>query len=145
MRRPKFANEEEEAAWYPAHPEYLEAFFKQAEEEGKLGHGTVARILGLTKPVTIRLSHDDLTKARMQAEKKGLRYQTYLKMLLHEALAQSNLVNEDSEAKVKPRRPPQEKKKLSLELDRRNVYAGTDKTSRKSIPTGRQREKTLSA
>jgi len=87
MKHPKFANEEEEAAWYPAHPEYLEAFFKQAEEEGKLGHGTAARILGLTKPVTIRLSHEDLAKSRAQAEKKGLRYQTYLKMLLHEALA----------------------------------------------------------
>jgi predicted DNA binding CopG/RHH family protein len=87
LTKPKFASEAEEAAWYPAHPEYLEALFKQAAKEGKLGRGTAARILGFTKPVTIRLSEEDLEKSRVQAEKKGLRYQTYLKMLLHEALA----------------------------------------------------------
>jgi predicted DNA binding CopG/RHH family protein len=87
MKKPKFASEEEEADWYPAHPEYLQALFEQAAEEGKLGHGTMARIFGLTKPVTIRLSQQDIAKARAQAKKKGVGYQTYMKILLHEALA----------------------------------------------------------
>ena len=38
------------------------------------------------KNVTIRLSLADLERARKQAERRGLRYQTYVKMLLHQAL-----------------------------------------------------------
>jgi predicted DNA binding CopG/RHH family protein len=37
--------------------------------------------------VSIRIAPEDIARARGLAEKKGLRYQTYLKMLLHEALA----------------------------------------------------------
>ena len=36
--------------------------------------------------ITIRLAGADLTRARTFAAEKGLRYQTYLKMLLHQAL-----------------------------------------------------------
>jgi hypothetical protein len=86
MKKPKFASEADEARWYPAHPEYAEALFEQAEREGKLGHGTMARIFGLTKPVTIRLSQVDIAKAKAQAETKGVGYQTYMKILLHKAL-----------------------------------------------------------
>ena len=35
---------------------------------------------------TIRLAEADLARARTLAADKGLRYQTYLEMLLHEAL-----------------------------------------------------------
>jgi hypothetical protein len=90
IKKPKFASEAEEADWYPAHPEYVDALFEQAEAEGKLGHGTMARIFGLTKPVTIRLSQTDITKARKQAERRGIGYQTHMKMLLHEALAKAD-------------------------------------------------------
>ena len=34
---------------------------------------------------------------------------------------------------------PKEKKKLSLELDRRNTYGENSKSSRKAIPKGKQR------
>jgi predicted DNA binding CopG/RHH family protein len=89
IQRPKFATEKEEAEWWDANPEYILQQFELGKREGKLTHGTAARRLGLNSTVstTIRLSEDDLAKARKQAEKKGLRYQTYLKMLLHEALA----------------------------------------------------------
>jgi predicted DNA binding CopG/RHH family protein len=40
----------------------------------------------LTQSVTIRLNAPDVLAARQLSEKKGLRYQTYIKMLLHEAL-----------------------------------------------------------
>ncbi len=58
-----------------------------------LGKGTVARVAserasraGASPTITIRLAEDDLTRARTFAAEKGLRYQTYLKMLLHQAL-----------------------------------------------------------
>jgi predicted DNA binding CopG/RHH family protein len=41
---------------------------------------------GASPTITIRLPEDDLTRARAFAAQKGLRYQTYLKMLLHKAL-----------------------------------------------------------
>ena len=40
-----------------------------------------------SRQITIRLSNSEIVLARQQAEAKGLRYQTYIKMLLHEALA----------------------------------------------------------
>ena len=36
--------------------------------------------------VALRIPEADLTLARKQAEQKGLPYQTYIKMLMHEAL-----------------------------------------------------------
>jgi predicted DNA binding CopG/RHH family protein len=39
-----------------------------------------------SRQITIRLGNDEIALARRQAEAKGLRYQTYIKMLLHEAL-----------------------------------------------------------
>ncbi len=43
---------------------------------------------GPTPTVSIRIDPADLSRARALAERRGLRYQTYLKMLLHEALEQ---------------------------------------------------------
>ena len=40
----------------------------------------------VAKNITIRLPLADLEKARRQAQRRGLRYQTYVKMLLHQAL-----------------------------------------------------------
>ncbi|MEP6715203.1 MAG: hypothetical protein ABJC09_06495 [Terriglobia bacterium] len=40
----------------------------------------------LTQSVTIRLNAPDVAAARQLSKKKGLPYQTYIKMLLHEAL-----------------------------------------------------------
>ena len=42
-----------------------------------------------SRQITIRLSNNEIALARQQAEAKGLRYQTYIKMLLHEALARN--------------------------------------------------------
>jgi len=43
--------------------------------------------IGGSRPVTIRLDVNDIRRAESQAAAKGLKYQTYIKMLLHEALA----------------------------------------------------------
>jgi predicted DNA binding CopG/RHH family protein len=42
-----------------------------------------------SRQVTIRLSNSEIARAKQQAEAKGLRYQTYIKMLLHEALGRN--------------------------------------------------------
>jgi predicted DNA binding CopG/RHH family protein len=86
---PKFANEAEEAEWWFRNPDFVLQVLERAKAEGRLGHGTLARKLAqqeAAKSTTIRLDTTDLSLARKQAQRKGLRYQTYLKMLLHEAL-----------------------------------------------------------
>ena len=45
-----------------------------------------------SRQITIRLGNDQLALARRQAEAKGLKYQTYIKMLLHEALTRNPAV-----------------------------------------------------
>jgi predicted DNA binding CopG/RHH family protein len=45
-----------------------------------------------SRQVTIRLGNYELALARRQAEAKGLKYQTYIKMLLHEALVRKPAV-----------------------------------------------------
>jgi len=82
---PDFKSEAEEAKWWFDNQEELDKDFIKAAEEGRLGRGTAARIGGLPT-TTIRLDPADIELARVQAEKKGLKYQTYLKMVLHEAL-----------------------------------------------------------
>jgi predicted DNA binding CopG/RHH family protein len=91
IKKPKFASESEEAAWYPANPDYILQQFQLAEQEGRLRRGPVVKRSDMTTSVTLRISEGDLEKARAQAEKKGIGYQTYIKMLLHEALAQADV------------------------------------------------------
>lgn len=90
-KQPRFKTEAEEAKWWSDNQELIADRFEQAKAASKLGRGTVARIAvekGRASPtITIRLPESDLERARNLAEKRGLRYQTYLKMLLHEALA----------------------------------------------------------
>jgi uncharacterized protein (DUF4415 family) len=85
LKIPKFQNEADEARWWANHQDQIAGVLEQAAAEGRLGRGTVAR-KGPTPTTTIRLDPEDILRAREQAERKGLRYQTYLKMLLREAL-----------------------------------------------------------
>jgi predicted DNA binding CopG/RHH family protein len=82
---PDFKSEAEEAKWWFDHQDELLEDFKQAAAEGRLGRGTAARIGGIPT-TTIRLDPGDIAIAREQASKRGLKYQTYIKMLVHEAL-----------------------------------------------------------
>jgi predicted DNA binding CopG/RHH family protein len=82
---PKFKNESEEAQWWHSQGKNITRAFEQAAVEGRLGRGTAKR-KGATPTTTIRLEAEDIARARAQAERKGLRYQTYLKMLLRETL-----------------------------------------------------------
>src|SRR5437868_3498307 len=85
LKTPEFKSEAEEALWYASNPDTLLAEFQNAAKEGTLGRGTLAK-RGLTPTTTIRLDKGDVELAKQQAEQRGLRYQTYLKMLIHQAL-----------------------------------------------------------
>ena len=77
---PQFAGEAEEAEWWDNHPEAATEIMKRALESGR------ARRAVPLKTVTMRLPVPDIQTAQNLAHEKGLPYQTYIKMLLHEAL-----------------------------------------------------------
>ena len=79
------SNRAEAAEWWDAHPEVIEDILERGRLAGTLGRGTDAAKLK-TRPTTIRLFVDDVETAKTIAHRKGLSYQTYIKMLLHEAL-----------------------------------------------------------
>ena len=88
-----FVNEAQEADWWPKNQALIADRFEQAKAKGKLGRGTVATLArerasqaGSSPTITIRLPEADLARARTLAAERGLRYQTYVKMLLHQAL-----------------------------------------------------------
>lgn len=85
LTTPEFRSEAEEAQWYAANQNALLAKFEDAARDGTMGRGSLAK-RGLTPTTTIRLDRGDIELAKQQAEQRGLRYQTYLKMLIHQAL-----------------------------------------------------------
>jgi predicted DNA binding CopG/RHH family protein len=87
---PKFTSEAEEAAWWDAHRSEIEAEIRQRMKQKRpLTLGNLLRGGKLSQPVTLRIPREDLETARRLAAKKGLGYQTYIKMLLREALAKN--------------------------------------------------------
>jgi predicted DNA binding CopG/RHH family protein len=90
-----FATEAEEADWWESHEDDLAAEFEKAGAEGRLGIGTVAKRAALPS-TTIRLDPEDIAIARVQASERGLRYQTYLKMIIHEALRNADKARQSS-------------------------------------------------
>ncbi len=90
---PPFETEAQEAEWWSKNQKLIADRFEQVKVARKLGKGTVARVArerasqgGPSPTITIRLAEDDHKRAKTFAAEKGLRYQTYLKMLLHQAL-----------------------------------------------------------
>ena len=89
---PKFGNESDEADWWAsrAGKEYVKKKSADARVEGKEVRGS-SLIAGMNQKssvqIAIRLPQADLAQARKLAERKGLGYQTLLKMIVHEGLA----------------------------------------------------------
>ena len=88
----------EEARWFEKNQDRLFRLFEKAEKEGvlRIGGKTVGITLSkrtgaLARPrsqkVMLRIPTGDLDRARQQAAHKGIGYQTYIKMLLHDGLA----------------------------------------------------------
>ena len=110
LKIPKFATEAEEAKWWFDNDDLIFREFQKLAKEGRLGQGGARRLFAekgipfpeekakLTPTTTIRLDQDDIAKARVQAEKRGLRYQTYLKMIIHEALLKAESAQKDAAA-----------------------------------------------
>jgi predicted DNA binding CopG/RHH family protein len=91
---PRFQSAAEEAQWWFEHREETGLMMEQGIREGRTTK--LADVLqkrrqtGATPTVSIRIDPGDLSRARILAARRGLRYQTYLKMLLHEALEQEH-------------------------------------------------------
>ena len=91
-KMPKFINESDEADWWAsrAGKEFLKKNSAAAQSGGNKVRGS-SLIAGMNRKssvqIAIRLPQADLMQARELAERKGLGYQTLLKMLVHEGLA----------------------------------------------------------
>lgn len=92
---PKFATEAEEAKWWYDNREMVEEELLKAMQNGTARRGTAQRLteearqpkeVRESRNITIRMPISDIDRARAMAEKKGIGYQTYMKMLLREAL-----------------------------------------------------------
>jgi predicted DNA binding CopG/RHH family protein len=83
---PKFKSEVEDARWHDRNRRGLESAMERRIREGTTLTLRQAAARAKTRPVTLRLATSDIEAARMIAAQKGIGYQTYVKMLLHEAL-----------------------------------------------------------
>ena len=83
---PRFTSEAEDARWHQRHRPALERAAERRILEGSTLTLREAAARAKTRPVTLRLAATDIDMARAMAAQKGIGYQTYVKMLLHEAL-----------------------------------------------------------
>ena len=88
---PKFRSESDEADWWAS--QAGRAFVKQksAEAQSKRSKAGGSRLVAMLNKkrsvqIAIRLPEADLAQARKIAERKGIGYQTLLKMLVREGL-----------------------------------------------------------
>ena len=87
---PKFSGEAQEAAWWDAHRSEIEAEIRQRMRQKRpLTLSNLLQGAKTSQPITLRIAKEDLETARRLAAQKGLGYQTYIKMLLREALTKN--------------------------------------------------------
>jgi predicted DNA binding CopG/RHH family protein len=89
IRIPEFESEAQEARWWDEHKDLVEENLIAAMRDGTTQRGSAQRLskeARASKNITIRMPLADLERARQLSAKKGLAYQTLIKMLLHEAL-----------------------------------------------------------
>ena len=91
---PKFATEAEEAEWWDRHSRAAGRNLVRAIRNGSAHRGGPKALIGArresarreSKNITIRVAVEDIDRARALAAKQGIGYQTYMKILLKEAL-----------------------------------------------------------
>jgi hypothetical protein len=91
-RPPKFKSEGEEADWWAsaAGRSYVKARSAEASASGTKARGSnlVTRLnKKSTTQIALRLPETDIAQARAIADRKGIGYQTLLKILVREGLA----------------------------------------------------------
>lgn len=105
VKVPRFATEAEEAKWWDDHMDVVEANLVEAIKMGTAQRGGPRRVIRerrQSKNITIRVAIADIERARALAEKKGIGYQTLMKMLLKQALdreSRSELVRRRAKAR----------------------------------------------
>ena len=87
----EFQNEGDEVRWWESKQgqDHIATMLEDSRARGTLvrrGKTVFAVDRAPAKTISIRLPEHDLERARVFAERKGVGYQTYMKMLLHEAL-----------------------------------------------------------
>ena len=92
IEMPKFKTESQEADWWASQAgrDYVKQKSAEAQSKGTKVRGSslVAKLNQKSSvQIAIRLPATDIAQARKLAERKGLGYQTLLKMLVHEGLA----------------------------------------------------------
>ncbi len=83
---PRFTSEAEDAKWHQRNRPALERAAARRILEGSTLTLQQAAVRARTRPVTLRLAAADIDMARALSAQKGIGYQTYVKMLLHQAL-----------------------------------------------------------
>jgi predicted DNA binding CopG/RHH family protein len=102
---PKFSNEAEEAAWWDSHRSEVETQIRQRiKQERPLTLRSLMQGTKPSQPITLRIAKEDLETARQLAAQKGMGYQTYVKMLLREALANAEYGSVDRQLASVPYR-----------------------------------------
>ncbi len=91
---PVFATEAEEADWWYDNRELVEDEFHAAFVEGRVKPFVADPPSERKVQTTIALDASDSKKAHAIAAKRGLKYETYLEMLLHQELEQTTEVVE---------------------------------------------------
>jgi predicted DNA binding CopG/RHH family protein len=89
IKVPEFESEAQEARWWNEHKDLVEENLIEAMRDGTAKRGSAQRLVKearASKNITIRMPLADLERARQLSANKGLAYQTFIKMLLHEAL-----------------------------------------------------------
>ena len=86
---PKFANEQAEADWWASETgrEFLTSRPQGKKRKNTAGSKLVTKLAAShSVQIALRLPSPDIAKAREIAERKGIGYQTLLKMIVHEGL-----------------------------------------------------------
>ena len=85
----RFRTEAEEAKWWDAHRDVVEANLVEGIKTGAAQRGGPRQVIQerrQSKNITIRVAIADIERARALASRKGIGYQTLMKMLLTQAL-----------------------------------------------------------
>lgn len=92
---PKFASEAEEGRWMREHQDDLDAYLEAPTPEAQARADALLAALPPRRPrsrnITISVPMDLIERARQQAERKGIGYQTYMKTLIAEGLERAEL------------------------------------------------------
>jgi predicted DNA binding CopG/RHH family protein len=91
VEMPKFKNESDEADWWASRAgrAYVQRKSREAQAKGIkfAGSPLVAELNKKNSTqIALRLPEPDIKQARILAARKGIGYQTFLKMLVHEGL-----------------------------------------------------------